>query len=309
MKPKQVLVLLLLALTSLAMAQTDPVVARVGSSSITKSQFDLQFGLFVRDALQQRGQVYSPEAAEAFAQFRPQFLERLARDQAVILAAEAAGFAAKDAVVDAAIAEVAAQFENQEQLKLALEEAGIPSLEAYRKLVYEAITYNLYLEHLYEQLQVSDTALRVLYLLSRPQFTIPVRYCASHILLRTEEEANQVIVRLAKGEKFADLARELSQDPGSKDEGGVLGCEPRGSHVAPFEVALAALRPGETSKTPVRTDFGFHVILLSSIEAARVKPFEQVKESLSESVKDLALQKIINAIVARTPTKLFLENL
>jgi peptidyl-prolyl cis-trans isomerase C len=309
MKLKQVLVLLLLALTTLAMAQTDPVVARVGSSTITKSEFDLQFRLFVRDVLQQRGQAYTPQAAEAFAQFRPQFLERLARDQAVILAAEAAGFAAKEAAVDAAIAEVTAQFENQEQLRLALEEAGIPGLEAYRRLVYQALTYNLYLEHLYEQLQVSEAALRVLYLLSKPQFTIPVQYCASHILLATAQEAQQVIVRLGRGEKFADLARELSQDPGSRDRGGVLGCEPRGAYVASFEAALVALRPGETSRTPVRTEFGFHVIWLSSIEAASVQPFEEVKDGLSESVRDQALQILINGIVTRTPIELFLDNL
>lgn len=309
MKLKEVLVLLLLALTSMAMAQTDPVVATVGKSSITKSQFDLQFRLFVRDALQQRGQPYSPEAEEAFAQFRPQYLERMARDQAIILAAEGAGFAAKDAAVDEAIEEVKAQFENEEELNKALDEAGIPSLGAYRRLVYEALTYNSYLENLIKRLQTSNPALRILYLVSKPQFAVPMRYCSSHILVGTAQEANQVIMRLGKGEKFADLAQELSQDPGSKNEGGDLGCEPRGTFVAPFELALSALKPGESSKTPVRTEFGFHVILLSKVEAAGFQSFDQVKEGLDQAVKNSALQKVLDNIVSRTPTKLFPENL
>lgn len=309
MKLKRILILMLLSLPSLAMAQTDPVVATVGKSSITKSQFDLQFRLFVRDALQQRGQAYSPEAEEAFAQFRPQYLERMARDQAIVLAAEAAGFAAKGAAIDEAIEEVKSQFENEEQLNQALEEAGIPSLEAYRKLVYEALTYNAYLEDLIKRLQPSDAALRMLYLVSKPQFAVPVRYCSSHILVNTAQEANQVIARLGKGEKFADLAQELSQDPGSKNEGGELGCEPKGTYVAPFELALAALKPGESSKVPVRTEFGFHVILLSKVEAAGFQSFDQVKGGLDQAVKNSALQKVLDNIVSRTPTRLFPENL
>lgn len=309
MKPKQVLILLLLLLSSLATAQTDPVVATVGKSSITKSQFDLQFRLFVRDALQQRGQAYSPEAEEAFAQFRPQFLERMARDQAIILAAETAGFAAKDAAIDQAIEEVKSQFENEEQLNQALEEAGIPGLEAYRKLVYEALTYSAYIENLIKRLQISESALRMLYLVSKSQFAVPVRYCSAHILVNTVQEANQIIARLGKGEKFADLAQELSQDPGSKNKGGDLGCEPKGTFVVPFELALLALRPGEISKTPVRTEFGFHVILLSKVEAAGFQSFDQVKDGLDQAVKNTALQKVLDNIVSRTPTQLFPEKL
>jgi len=309
MKITQVLLLLLLALTSLAMAQTDPVVATVGRSTITKSQFDLQFRLFVRDTLEQRGQAYSLEAEKAFAQFRPQYLERMARDRAIILVAEATGFAAKDSAIDKTIEEVKAQFENQEQLDQALKEAGIPGLEAYRKLVYEALTYNAYLENLMKQLHTSDSAMRLLYLVSRPQFAVPARYCSSHILVQTAQEASQVIARLGQGEKFAELAKEVSQDPGSKDRGGELGCEPKGTFVAPFEAALVALKPGESSKTPIRTEFGFHVILLSKVEAAGFQSFEQVKGGLEQTIKYSALQKVLNNIVRRTPTRLFPENL
>jgi len=300
---------LLLALASVAVAQADPVVATVGQSSITKSQFDIQFRLFVRDVLQQRGQLYAPEAEEAFAPLRPQYLERMARDRAIVLAAEAAGFAAKDRAVDEAIEEVKAEFESEEELIQALEEAGIPGLQAYRRLVYEALTYNTYLESLIKGLQTSNAALRILYIVSKSQFAVPARYCSSHILVATAQEANQVIVRLGRGEKFADLARELSRDPGSKDDGGDLGCEPKGTFVAPFELAMTALKPGESSKTPVKTEFGFHVILLSRVEAAGFQPFEQVRSSLEQAVKNLALQKLLDNIAYRTPTKLFPENL
>jgi len=308
MKLKHVL-LLFLTLGSLAMAQPNPVVATVASSSITKSQFDLQFRLFVRDFLRQRGQAYSPEAEAALAEFKPRFLDRMARDRAIVLAAETAGFAAKKTDIDAAIEEVKADFESEEEFIQALKEAGIPGIEAYYELVYEALTYNAYLEHLLQRLQVSEPALRMLYLVSKQQFVVPVRYCSSHILVGTAQEANQVIARLGKGEKFTDLAKELSQDPGSKDEGGNLGCEPRGTYIAPFELALTALKPGESSKTPVKTEFGYHIILLNRVEAASFQSFEQVRGGLEQAIRDTALQKVLDNIVNRTPIRLFPENL
>ncbi|WP_036270467.1 peptidylprolyl isomerase [Meiothermus rufus] len=309
MNKTTIFIYLTLVLASLGLAQADPAVATVGRFTLSKSQFDLQFHLFVRDVLQQRGQPYTPEAEEAFAPFKPQFLERMARDQAIILAAEAAGFAAKEEAIEAAVEEVRAEFESEEALNQALEEAGIPSMAAYRRLVYEALTYNAYLENLLQKLQPSEASLRLLYLVSKPQFRTPVRYCSAHIMLATAQEANQVIARLARGEQFADLARTLSIDPGSKSQGGDLGCEPRGTFVAPFERALTALKPGESSKTPVRTEFGFHVILLKEVRPAGFQPFEEVRGELAQAVRSAALQKVLDNIVSLTPIRLFPENL
>jgi peptidyl-prolyl cis-trans isomerase C len=300
-----------LLLAALASAQTDPdpVVATVGPGNILKSEFDLQFNLFVRDALQRQGLPYSPEAAAGFASFRPNFLERMARETAITRAAEAAGFAAKDEAIDAALEEVQGQFESPEALGQALSDAGIPDMATYRRLVYEALTYNAYLESLGGKFQPSDAALNVLYILSKREFAVPQRYCSAHILLKTAKEAQQVIARLAKGEAFGDLARSLSQDPGSKDQGGDLGCEPRGTFVAPFEAALVALKPGETSKKPVQTEFGFHVIYLIKVEPAGYQPLEAVKPELSKAVQNAALQKYLDHVADHAGIKLFPENL
>ena len=82
---------------------------------------------------------------------------------------------------------------------------------------------------------------------------------ARHILLETEEEAKEVLERLKGGEDFAALAKELSQDPGSKDEGGDLGWFPRGQMVPEFDEAAFALQPGEVSDV-IQTAYGFHII-------------------------------------------------
>lgn len=87
----------------------------------------------------------------------------------------------------------------------------------------------------------------------------------AHILVATEAEANDVLKRLDAGEDFAALAAELSQDPGSKDNGGVYENVPPGQFVPEFDQAMFTdLQPGETTRTPVQTQFGYHIIKLIS---------------------------------------------
>ncbi len=104
---------------------------------------------------------------------------------------------------------------------------------------------------------------------------------ALHILVETEEEAEQVLERLAEGEAFEDLARELSIDTFSGQEGGDLGWFAQGYMVNPFEEAAFALAPGETSGI-VETQFGFHIIRVLEREADR--PLEEAELEHQRSI-------------------------
>lgn len=106
---------------------------------------------------------------------------------------------------------------------------------------------------------------------------------ARHILVKTEEEAKAVIAELDAGKDFAEVAKEKSTDP-NKSEGGDLGFFGKGRMVKEFEAAAFAQEIGTYSKTPVKTDFGFHVIKVEEKRLAPPPAFDQVQPQIRNLV-------------------------
>jgi len=124
-------------------------------------------------------------------------------------------------------------------------------------------------------------------------------YKASHILVSSEAEAREIIAKLKKDPKaFAALAMEKSKDTGSKGKGGELGWfNPRGM-VPEFGAAVAKLTKGKFSEEPVKTQFGYHVILLEDSRALPLPSFDQVKPQLTQQVQEQQLKKLIDDLKA-----------
>lgn len=128
-------------------------------------------------------------------------------------------------------------------------------------------------------------------------------YKARHVLLKKEEDAKAVIAKLDKGEKMADLAKQ-SEDPGSKDNGGDLGWSvPSAAYVPPFAEALMKLKKGEYTKQPIKTDFGFHVILLEDTRALTHPSFDQIKPQLQQRVVGQMVEEYIGNLRAKSTVK------
>ena len=115
---------------------------------------------------------------------------------------------------------------------------------------------------------------------------------ALHILLDTEDQAKAVIAELDKGGDFAALAKQHSTDPGGA-EGGDLGWFSAEQMVPEFSQAAFALAPGTYSKEPVKSQFGWHVILLADKRTSEAPPFEQLRDQLaSEMTRELINEKL-----------------
>lgn len=114
-------------------------------------------------------------------------------------------------------------------------------------------------------------------------------YRARHILVDKEEDAKAIIAKLKGGAKFEELAKQ-SKDPGSAANGGDLDWASPASYVKPFSDALVALQKGQVTETPVKTQFGYHVIKLEDVRAAKVPSMEEVKPQIAESLQQKKLQ-------------------
>lgn len=114
---------------------------------------------------------------------------------------------------------------------------------------------------------------------------------ARHILVKSEQEAKDIIKKLQAGGKFEDLAKKHSSDPGSAGKGGDLGWFSPQQMVGPFAEAVIKLENGKYTAEPVKSDFGWHVILREESREKTPPPFEAVKEQLRDSLQNTTMQK------------------
>ncbi len=116
---------------------------------------------------------------------------------------------------------------------------------------------------------------------------------ASHILVKTEQEAKDIIAQLEKGADFAKLAKEKSIDPTKDRNSGDLGFFSKEQMVKEFAEAAFALKKGETAKVPVKTQFGWHVIRVTDRRAGAPPKFDEVKEQLRQKLAETIAQEEI----------------
>ena len=109
-------------------------------------------------------------------------------------------------------------------------------------------------------------------------------YKARHILVEKEAEAKDIIAKIKKGAKFEDLAKKQSKDPGSGAKGGDLDWANPGNYVKEFSEALTALQKGKMTETPVKSQFGYHIIRLDDVREAQLPKFEDVKAQISQQL-------------------------
>ncbi len=116
-------------------------------------------------------------------------------------------------------------------------------------------------------------------------------YKARHILVETEAQAKAIIAQIKKGGKFEDIAKKASKDPGSGANGGDLDWAPASNYVAEFAQALTLLKKGQMTDTPVKSQFGYHIIRLDDVRDAQLPKFEDVKAQIAQQLQQQKLAK------------------
>jgi EpsD family peptidyl-prolyl cis-trans isomerase len=167
----------------------------------------------------------------------------------------------------------------QEALKKGLDKDAdyLKRVEDFKKIT---LIGKLLEKEMESKAKVSDQDVKDYYEKHKGDFAVG-QIRASHILVKTEEEARKILERLKKGEDFAKIAKKSSIDSGSAKNGGDLGFFSAGQMVPEFEAAAVKLKPGEISE-PVRTKFGYHIIKVTDKKVGKSVEFEKVKNYISQ---------------------------
>jgi peptidyl-prolyl cis-trans isomerase C len=169
-----------------------------------------------------------------------------------------------------------------------------PDVQKALKGAQDRALESAYLTHIIRP-QVSDDAVKARYDAQYSNKPGEVEIHARHILVPDEATAKKIIAQLQKGADFAALSSQYSKDPGAAQQGGDLGFFKKGDMVPEFSDVAFALKDNEISPTPVKTQFGYHVIQVLGRRTASPPPFEQVRDQIRQEMVQAAIQKEVES--------------
>jgi foldase protein PrsA len=208
-----------------------------------------------------------------------QTLDSMINEELVRQEGDKAGVTVTDADLEKEIATVKKSFGTEEEFQQALVTYGM-TLDSLKK----EMTLQVQLRKLLEpQVKITDEDVQKYYDENLETLKTPEQVRASHILVKTKEEAETILADLKNGGDFAAIATEKSQDPGSKDAGGDLNFFAKGVMEEPFETAAFATKVGELSSI-VETSNGFHIIKVTDHKDAATPTLEEKKEEIKETL-------------------------
>lgn len=173
-----------------------------------------------------------------------------------------------------------------------------PEFKRNMAKIADELMVNMWMKKQMDSAVVSDSEAKAFYEKNKDKFMMPETVHARHILVKTEEDAEAIIKELKglKGEalkkKFIELAKAKSTGP-SGPKGGDLGNFKKGQMVPEFSKAVWALKVGEITTKPVKTQFGYHVIYLEEKTKAKPVAYDVVKEKIIATLKQQEFAKKI----------------
>ena len=209
-------------------------------------------------------------------------LNTLIANKIIELEAKKQNIKVTDDDIEAEIDKFAEQYGGRETFEQFLEFYGTPIDE-----LKENIRINLTLEKLLEpSIEIKEDEIKTYFEENKESFGEKEQVKASHILVDSEEKANEVKAKLQAGEDFAALAKEYSTDTSNNENGGDLGYFARGKMVKEFEEAAFSMDIGQISD-PVKTEFGYHIIKVEDKKPAKEATYEESKDE----IKDILFQE------------------
>ncbi len=180
----------------------------------------------------------------------------------------------------------------QEASKMGL--AKLPEVETQLEFAKQNVLVRAYIQEYFKRNAITDAQVNAEYSKIKQELG-EKEYRTRHILLKTEDLAKGIIAKLKGGAKFEDLAK-ASEDPGSKDKGGDLDWATPSTFVPEFTQAMLKLKKGEVTQTPVKTQFGFHVIRVDDTRDTQLPSIEEAKPRIMEVLQRNQFEKMLTEL-------------
>ncbi len=286
-------------------AATGEVVARVNGSAINRKDLDASVRALVMQMSRQGRQIL-PGVTTRLEQ---DVLDEMIGRELLLQEGSKHPPADVDQKVQAQIELATKQLGGDEELKKALAQTGATPAEYAKRVHDNVIVQNTIQQIVDKEVKITPEEIKSFYDQNPDQFKQPETVRASHILIRVPPDASDDVKKdkhaqieaarsLVKGgEKFADVARKVSEDPGSAANGGDLNFFPRGAMVPEFDAAAFSLKTNTLSDV-ITTQFGYHVLLVTDRKPAQTVPFDQVKEDLGKFLKQRKSNEVTQNHVA-----------
>jgi foldase protein PrsA len=258
-------------------------VAEVSGTSITQEQFDALLEQAKRSYKTQKRKF--PEAGtQEYQTLKNQAVQYLVQRVEFQQEADDLGIKITDKEIDARLAQIKKQYfgGNDARYKKQLAQQGLTEAQVRDDIEAQLIQEKIF-KKVTGSVKVTDAQVKKYYDDHLTQYGVPEQREVAHILVKKKELADALYKRIKAGEDFAKLAKQYSQDPGSKKLGGKLTIS-KGQTVGPFDQTSFLLQTGAISH-PIKTDFGYHIIkAIGAVKAAKTTPFSKVKASINQQL-------------------------
>ncbi|KUK55074.1 MAG: Foldase protein PrsA [Atribacteria bacterium 34_128] len=269
-------------------------IAEVNKSGITSNQLQ---SAFLNAISRYDNKTLSSLDQSAIVSFKKNILDQLIDYELLYQQAQKEKIKISNDEINLEIDKIKDNFSSPEEFNEALKANNI-TLVRLKEDIKRQLMINSILEEIRDKVSINDEDLLEYYNENKESFLEPEQVHARHILVETEEEANNLLLQLKEGlTDFAELAKEKSIGP-SAPSGGDLGFFARGQMVKEFEDAAFSLQPGEISEV-VKTQFGYHIIKCEEKKEEYSPTFEEAKEKISNILKYQRENEAISAFISK----------
>ncbi len=264
------------------------IAARVNGEPVLWSDVDTEVNRFVT---QVGADPKSKEFEKQKADLTKGIVDQLILQKLIMQEARKRNVLATDKEVNEQLARIRQQFPNEKAFGDALAKENL-NLTTLRELIRFRLTQRRVADAVTANVKIADDEVRAAFDKDRTTYDKPAQIKVSHILLRVTDKNQEPVAqakakialsKLADGDKFEDVAKKYSEDPGSAERGGDLGFVSRGTLVKEFEEVAWQLKPGQVSGL-VKTQFGLHIIKLYEIKQAEKADYNKVKDEVRDKL-------------------------